>query len=111
MICGINGGRDHPSLIYDARCATYVNLIHDGLELTVLAVEGTNGGHGRVEVFHVLGVHLEEGRVLDHDVPDPLVLGVLAPLRHPLLQLSTQYQGQQEEILRVKVVKLQSAAG
>ena len=87
MICGINGGRDHPSLIYDARCATYVNLIHDGLELTVLAVEGTNGGHGRVEVLHVLGVHLEEGCIPHHDVSDPLELCTFAPLGHPGLEL------------------------
>ena len=80
-------GVAHPSLIHDVRCVTYVYLIHDGLELTVLAVEGTNGGHGRVKVLHVLGVHLEEGGVLDHDVSDPLVLRALAPARHPLLQL------------------------
>ena len=66
-----------------------MNFINDGGELGVLGVERVDGVHGRVEVLDVLGVHLEEGRVLDHDVPDPLVLGVLAPLRHPLLQLST----------------------
>ena len=66
-----------------------MNLINYGGELGVLGVERVDGVHGRVEVLDVLGVHLEEGRVLDHDVPDPLVLGVLAPLRHPLLQLST----------------------
>ena len=74
-------------MIYDARCATYVNLIHDGLELTVLAVEGTNGGHGRVKVLHVLGVHLEEGRIPHHDVSDPLELCTFAPLAHPGLEL------------------------
>ena len=62
-------------------------LIHDGLELTVLAVEGTNGGHGRVKVLHVLGVHLEEGRVSHHDVTDPLELRAVAPLGHPGLEL------------------------
>ena len=66
-----------------------MNLINYGGELGVLGVERVDRVHGRVEVLDVLGVHLEEGRVLDHDVPDPLVLGVLAPLRHPLLQLST----------------------
>ena len=62
-------------------------LIHNGLELTVLAVEGPNGGHGRVEVLHVLGVHLEEGRVPHHDVTDPLELRPVVPLGHPGLEL------------------------
>ena len=62
-------------------------LIHDGLELTVLAVEGANGSHGRVKVLHVLSVHLEEGRVPHHDVTDPLELRAVAPLGHPGLKL------------------------
>ena len=74
-------------MIYDARCATYVNLIHDGLELTVLAVQGTNGSHGRVKVLHVLGVHLQEGRVPHHDITNPLELRAVAPLGHPGLEL------------------------
>lgn len=64
-----------------------MDLIHDGLELTVLAVEGTNGGHGCVKVLHVLGVHLEEGRVPHHDVTNPLELRAVAPLGHPGLEL------------------------
>ena len=62
-------------------------LIHDGLELTVLAVEGANGSHGRVEVLHVLGVHLQEGRVPHHDITNPLELRAVAPLGHPGLEL------------------------
>ena len=65
-------------------------LIHDGLELTVLAVEGANGSHGRVKVLHVLSVHLEEGRVPHHDVTDPLELRAVAPLGHPGLELGTR---------------------
>ena len=80
-------GVDHPSLIHDVRCVTYVYLIHDGLELTVLAVQGTNGSHGRVKVLHVLGVHLQEGRVPHHDITNPLELRAVAPLGHPGLEL------------------------
>ena len=41
---------------------------------------------------HAGPVHLEEGGVLDHDVPDLLVLLPLAPPSHPVLQLKVKIQ-------------------
>lgn len=69
-----------------------MNFINNRGELGVLGVEAVDGVHGGVEVLDVLGVHLEEGGVLDHDVPDTLVLLPLAPPSHPLLQLKVKIQ-------------------
>ena len=64
-----------------------MDFINNRGELGVLGVEVVDGVHGGVEVLDVLGVHLEEGGVLHHDVPDPLMLLALAPSSHTLLQL------------------------
>ena len=66
---------------------TYVDLVHDGAELGVLCVERVHGVHGSVEGLDVLGVHLEEGSILHHDVSYPLVLWSLVPFLHPLFEL------------------------
>ena len=72
--------------------STHMNFINNRGELGVLGVEAVDGVHGGVEVLDVLGVHLEEGGVLDHDVPDPLVILPLAPASHPFLQLKVKTQ-------------------
>ena len=64
-----------------------MDLVHDGGELGVLVVQSVHGVHGGVEVLDVLGVHLEEGGVLDHDVSDPLELLTSVPFLHPLCEL------------------------
>ena len=69
-----------------------MNFINNRGKLGVLGVEAVDGVHGGVEVLDVLSVHLEEGSVLDHDVPDPLVILPLAPASHPLLQLKVKTQ-------------------
>ena len=67
-----------------------MNLVENGGKLGVLGVLDVDGGHGVVKVLDVLGVHLEEGRVAHHDVPDLLELGPTLPAPHPLLQLQQQ---------------------
>ena len=65
----------------------YMDLIHDGCELGVLVVLGIDRASRVLKVLDVFGVHLEEVRKLDHDVPDLLVLGVEIPLVHTVPQL------------------------
>ena len=64
-----------------------MNLINYGGELGVLGVERVDRVHGRVEVLDVLGVHLEEGSVLHHDVSYPLILRAFFPFIYPIFEL------------------------
>ena len=64
-----------------------MDFIHNGAELGVLAVQSVDRVHGGVEVLDVLGVHLQEGSILHHDVSDPLELLTSVPFLHPLCEL------------------------
>ena len=64
-----------------------MNLVHNGTKLGILVVQSVHCVHSCVEVLHILGVHLEEGCVLHHDVSYPLVLGTLLPFVHTFFEL------------------------
>lgn len=61
----------HPST--PSLLAAYLHLVDDDLELGRALCPGVDQLHGPVEVFHVLAVHLEEGRQLLQDVSDAWV--------------------------------------
>ena len=46
-----------------------MNVIHNGSKALTLSLPLVDKGHGVVKVTHILGVHLEEGRKVLHDVP------------------------------------------
>ena len=49
---------------------TNLDLLDDGFELRRAVAPLFQQLHGLVEVLHVLGVHLQEGRELQQDVSD-----------------------------------------
>jgi hypothetical protein len=71
---------------------TYMNLVEYGGKLGIFGVLEVDGVHGGVEVLDVLRVHLEEGRVTHHHVPDLLQLGALVPAAHAFFQLQFKYK-------------------
>ena len=66
---------------------THMNVIHNCRKLGVFSIESVDGVHGRVEVLHILGVHLEEWSILDHNVSNALIFRSFLPLGHSFFKL------------------------